>query len=62
MAKRFRVSLTFIESLLKRDRTDGTVEPRAHGGGRMAKLSSEQEAHLATLVEEDNDAIKASVM
>lgn len=57
LAKRFRVSLTFIESLLKRYRTDGTVEPRVHGGGRGAKLSSEQETVLATLVEEDNDAI-----
>lgn len=57
LAKRFRVSLTFIESLLKRYRTDGTVEPRPHGGGRSAKLSLEQEAVLATLVEEDNDAI-----
>jgi transposase len=50
LAKRFRVSLTFIENLLKRYRTDGTVEPRAHGGGRLAKLSPEQEAVLATLV------------
>ena len=57
LAKRFRVSLTFIEHLLKRYRTDGTVEPRAHGGGRSAKLNPEQEAVLATLVEEDNDAI-----
>ena len=57
MAKRFRVSLTFIESLLKRYRADGTIEARAHGGGRLAKLSSEQEVVLATLVEEDNDAI-----
>ena len=29
----------------------------AHGGGRAAKLSPEQEAVLAILVEEDNDAI-----
>jgi hypothetical protein len=29
----------------------------AHGGGRLAKLNAEQEAVLATLVEEDNDAI-----
>src|SRR4028119_2479470 len=57
LAKRFRVSLTFIENLLKRYRTNGTVEPRAHGGGRLAKLSPEQETVLATLVEEDNDAI-----
>ncbi len=57
LAKRFRVSLTFIENLLKRYRTDGTVEPRAHGGGQGAKLSREQEAVVATLVEENNDAI-----
>ncbi len=56
LAKRFRVSLRFIEQLL-RDRTDGTVEPRAHGGGQVAKLSQEQEAVLATLIEENNDAI-----
>ncbi len=57
LARRFRVSLTFIENLLKRYRTDGTVEPRAHGGGQVAKLSQEQEAVVATLIEENNDAI-----
>ncbi len=57
LAKRFRVSLSFIENLLKRYRLDGTVEPRAHGGGRLAKVSVEQETVLVNLVEEDNDAI-----
>ena len=57
LAKRFRVSLTFIENLLKRYRTDGTVEPRAHGWGQVAKLSLEQEGVLITLIEENNDAI-----
>jgi len=57
LAKRFRVSLSFIENLLKRYRTNGTVEPRAHGGGRVAKLSIEQEQVLVALVAEDNDAI-----
>lgn len=57
LAKRFRVSLSFIENLLKRYRIDGTVEPRTHGGGRVAKLSREQEQVLANLVAEDNDAI-----
>jgi len=57
LARRFRVSLTFIENLLKRYRTDGTVEPRGHGGGQVAKLNQEQEAVVATLVEENNDAI-----
>ncbi len=57
LAKRFRVSLSFVQNLLKRYRIDGTVEPREHGGGHPAKLSPEQEAIIATLVEEDNDAI-----
>jgi transposase len=57
LAKRFRVSLSFVQNLLKRYRIDGTVAPKEHGGGQPAKLSSEQEAVLATLVEEDNDAI-----
>ena len=57
LANRFRVSLSFVQNLLKRYRTDGTVNPRAHGGGQSAKLSLEQKAVLATLVEEDNDAI-----
>ncbi len=51
------MSLSFIENLLKRDRTEQTVEPRRHGGGRLAKLSPEQESVLETLLEEDNDAI-----
>ena len=62
LAKRFRVSLTFIENLLKRYRTDGTVEPLAHGGGQVAKLSPEQQAVLVALIEENNDAIKARVV
>jgi len=43
--------------LLKRYRIDRTVEPRAHGRGKSAKLSPEQEGVIATLVEQDNDAI-----
>ena len=57
LARRFRVSLSFIENLLKRYRTDGTVEPRSHGGGQVSKLNREQEAVVGTLVEENNDAI-----
>jgi transposase len=51
------VSLTFIQKLLKRYQTSGTVEPKAHGGGNTSKLNSEQIALIVTLVEEDNDAI-----
>ena len=57
LAKRFSVSLTFIQKLLKQYRNSGTVEPKAHGGGNTAKLSSEQMALVVALIEEDNDAI-----
>ena len=57
LAKRFSVSLTFIQKLLKQYRNSGTVEPKPHGGGNTAKLSSEQMALVVALIEEDNDAI-----
>lgn len=57
LAKRFSVSLSFVQSLLRRYRSSGTVEPKPHGGGQSAKLTSEQVALITTLVEEDNDAI-----
>ncbi len=57
LAKRFSVSLSFIQKLVKQYRNSGTVEPKAHGGGNTAKLNTEQMALIVTLVEEDNDAI-----
>lgn len=57
LAKRFSVSLSFIQDLLKRYREDGTIAPREHGGGATAKLNSEQVALVERLVDEDNDAI-----
>jgi len=56
LAKRFRVSLSFVQSLLQRYRQVGTVEPKAHGGGNPAKLSPEQLEVVEQLVAEDNDA------
>jgi transposase len=50
LAKRFSVSLTFIQKLLKRYRNNGTVEPKVHGGGNTGKLSSEQMAIVITLL------------
>lgn len=56
LAKRFRVSLSFIQDLLKRYRSDGTIEPKAHGGGRSASFSPEQQDVVAQLVAARNDA------
>jgi putative transposase len=57
LAKRFSVSLSFVQSLLERYRSSRTVEPKPHSGGHPAKLNQEQIVLVATLVEEDNDAI-----
>ena len=57
LAKRFSVSLSFVQSLLRRYHSSGTVEPKPHGKGQSAKLTLEQVALIKTLVEEDNDAI-----
>lgn len=56
LARRFRVSLSFVQDLLKRYRHDGTIEPRAHGGGRSASFSPEQRVVVAQLVAARNDA------
>jgi transposase len=47
LAKRFRVSLSFVQTLLKRYKDTGTVEPLPHSGGRQLKLNSENLALLA---------------
>lgn len=57
LAQRFSVSLSFVQSLLRRYRSSGTIEPKPYGGGQSAKLNSEQIALVTLLVEEDNDAI-----
>jgi len=57
LAKRFSVSLSFIQDLLKRYREDKTIESRAHKGGGSTKLNDEQVALVVKLVEDDNDAI-----
>ncbi len=56
LAKRFRVALSFIEKLLKQYRSTGKIAPLAHGGGQKLKLTPEQLAVVAQLVEANNDA------
>ncbi len=62
LAKRFRVSLSFVQNLLKRYRIDGTVEPREHGGGQPAKLSLEQELEARREKLAECEALAASTL
>lgn len=55
LASRFKVSLSFIERLLKRYREQQTLSPSPHAGGFTSKLAAYSSA-IAEIVEVDNDA------
>lgn len=55
LARRFKVSLEFVRSLLKRQRDDQTIEAKQPTGGFAPKLAQHFEV-VQQLVEEDNDA------
>ena len=55
LAKRFKVSLGFIQNLLNRYRQDGTLEPRPKQNGFLPKLSVKEPA-VKELVELHPDA------
>lgn len=56
IARRFRVSLSFIIRLLQRRRDVGTVEPKPHGGGPTPVLGPDDHQRLAALIREQPDA------
>jgi len=57
LAERFNVSLSFIRDLSRRYRQSGTVEPKPHGGGGVAKLGPAQLSIVKALVEAQPDAL-----
>lgn len=57
LALRFKVSLSFIRDLSRHYRLTGTVEPKPHGGGAVAKLGDAQLPIVKALVEAQPDAL-----
>ena len=57
LAERFKVSLSFIRDLRRHHRETGTVQPKPHGGGAVAKLGQEQLPIVAALVKAQPDAL-----
>jgi transposase len=55
LAERFSVARSFVQKLIKQYRLTGNITPK-HGGGSQLKLSPEQLALLAELIEDNNDA------
>jgi transposase len=56
IARRFRVSLSFIVRLFQRRRDADTIEPKPHGGGPPPALGPDDQKRLAELIREQPDA------
>lgn len=57
LAARFKVSLSFVRDLSRHYRETGTVEPKPHGGGAVAKLTEAQLPLVQALIEAQPDAL-----
>jgi transposase len=57
LAERFKVSLSFIRDLRRHQRETGTLTPKPHGGGAIAKLGKEQLPIVEALVKAQPDAL-----
>ena len=55
IAKTFQVSTAWIRRLLQRRRTDGTIAPRGHGGGRRPAFDGPLLAELDRVVQRKPD-------
>ena len=61
LAKRFCVTLSFVQKLLKQSRETGDIRPKTYRCGRHLKLTPEQMLVLGELIEENNDATLAEL-
>lgn len=57
LAERFKVSLSFIRDLMRHYRETGSVQPKPHGGGAVAKVGKEQLPMIEALVTTQPDAL-----
>ncbi|MBP5977903.1 transposase [Brasilonema sp. CT11] len=57
LAKRFKVSLSFVQRLIRLYENTGQVSPKHHGGGAIAKIQVEDLPLVQQLVSEQPDAL-----
>ena len=55
LAKRFKVSLSFVYTLLKKVNRSGKIEAKAHGGGHPASIDERGPAALKKIIEAQAD-------
>src|SRR5512146_2252087 len=61
IARRFRVSVSFITRLLRRRRQTGSLAPRPHGGGHPPALDRDGQERLRQAVRDQPDATLAEL-
>jgi transposase len=61
LARQFRVSVAFIQQMLRRRRLTGRLAAAAHTGGRRGLLDAEALAVVARLIREQNDLTLAEL-
>lgn len=57
LAERFKVSLSFVQRIIKRQKETGRVNPKAHGGGAKALLGHKELEKVQQLVAAQPDAL-----
>jgi transposase len=61
LARRFRVSLAFIQKMRRRERATGEPAATRHTGGRRPLLDADSLALIARLIREQNDLTLAEL-
>lgn len=49
------VSYKFVQNLVKRWKTDGTLEPKPHGGGNPPRIQDVHIPFLISMIDDEND-------
>lgn len=57
LAERFKVSLSFVQRLIRRQKDTAQVTPKAHGGGAKALITQENLEKVQQLVAAQPDAL-----
>ena len=61
IARRFRVSLSFVSRLVRRRQQTGSLDPKPHGGGRSPALDPDASQRLRQLLRKRPDATLAEL-
>ncbi len=61
LAKRFKVSFSFVTNLLKQVKQTGQIAPKPHGGGHPQSVKTQGEMFLSELIENQPDLILSAL-